>query len=201
MKLGILTDIHEHVEYLRLALDRFVQRRVERVVVIGDVFEMGERIEETCRLLEGVSADGVWGNHDFGLCVDPDVETRSKYPATVIDFMTSLRPRLDIDGCHFTHVEPWLDPEDVLQLWYYDGPPCKPSELDRIFNAAPNRVMFAGHFHRWLLATKDKVVNWTGNHSVCLNKGRYYVVIGALCNGQYAIFDTETSKLEPFNEK
>ena len=50
MKLGLLTDIHEHVENLRTALDRFRVEQVNQIVVIGDVFEMGHRIEETCRL-------------------------------------------------------------------------------------------------------------------------------------------------------
>ena len=44
MKLGLLTDIHEHIEYLRAALDCFAKERVDQVVVIGDLFEMGERV-------------------------------------------------------------------------------------------------------------------------------------------------------------
>ena len=115
MKLGLITDIHEQVELLRLALDRFDHERVDQVVVIGDVFEMGQRIEETCRLLSQLNAIGVWGNHDDGLCVDPDEEARATYPVAVIDYMTSLRPRLEVGGCHFAHVEPWLNPEDVAE--------------------------------------------------------------------------------------
>ena len=45
MKLGLLADIHEQFESLRIALDRFRQEQVDRVVVIGDVFETGQRIE------------------------------------------------------------------------------------------------------------------------------------------------------------
>jgi len=59
MKLGLITDIHEHVEYLRTALDQFRRKGVEQVVVIGDVFEMGVRIEETCQLLAGAKVIGV----------------------------------------------------------------------------------------------------------------------------------------------
>lgn len=64
MKLGVLTDIHEHVENLRTALERFRVEQVDRIVVIGDVFEMGHRIKETCQLLSDAKAIGVWGNHD-----------------------------------------------------------------------------------------------------------------------------------------
>ena len=40
MKLGLITDIHEQVEFLQIALDRFRQEQVDQVVVIGDVFEI-----------------------------------------------------------------------------------------------------------------------------------------------------------------
>ena len=32
MKLGLITDIHEHVELLRIALDRFDQEQVDQIV-------------------------------------------------------------------------------------------------------------------------------------------------------------------------
>ena len=70
MKLGLITDIHEQNEPLRRTLDQFRREKVDQIVVIGDLFEMGERIEETYRLLADAKAIGVWGNHDFGLCVE-----------------------------------------------------------------------------------------------------------------------------------
>lgn len=97
MKLGLLTDIHEHVENLRTALDCFRVEQVDQVVVIGDVFEMGNHLTETCRLLSDAKAIGVWGNHDYGLCVEPEATDCAKYGDDVIRFMTSLRPRLQIE--------------------------------------------------------------------------------------------------------
>jgi len=202
MKLGLITNIHEQVELLRSALDRFDKERVDQVVVIGDLLKMGERIEETCRLLAEANAVGVWGNHDFGLCFDPDDEIREKFPAAVIEYMTSLRPRLDIADCHFTHVEPWLDPENVADLWYFDGPPDEHGKLERIFNAVPNRVMFSGHFHRWLLTTPDGISEWNGERPIRLfDHLRYFVVVGGLCDGRYAVFDSDRSVLMPVNER
>ena len=184
MKLGLISDIHEQVAQLHNALDRFDKERVDQVVVLGDVFEMGEHIEETCRLLAAANAIGVWGNHDYGLCFDSEDEVRTRYPSTVIDYMTSLRPRLDVAGCHFTHVEPWLNPEDLTDLWYFEGPPEEHGKLQRIFNAVPNRMMFAGHFHSWLLCTPDGIAEWKGERPIrLLDDQRYFVVIGALCEG------------------
>jgi predicted phosphodiesterase len=71
MKLGILADVHEHVENLREALEVLRQQGADRFVVLGDVFETGKRLEETIGLLREVNAVGVWGNHDVGLCLAP----------------------------------------------------------------------------------------------------------------------------------
>lgn len=71
MRLGLLADIHEEADLLRLALDQFRRQAVDRVVVLGDVADAGERLVETALLLVGAGAVGVWGNHDFGLCREP----------------------------------------------------------------------------------------------------------------------------------
>jgi hypothetical protein len=115
----------------------------------------------------------------------------------VLDYLGSLRPRLDLDGCHFTHVEPWLDPTNIADLWYFDGLPDEQHKLDRIFAATPYRLLFAGHFHTWLLATPDGIRDWNGEATVRLDRGRYFVVIGAVCDGHCATFDTETCSLRP----
>lgn len=200
MKLGILTDIHEHVDYLQTALARFRREQVDQIVVIGDVFETGDQIDETCRLLGEAKVVGVWGNHDFGLCVDPHESTLAKYPASVMDFMGTLRPRLELGGCHFMHVEPWLNPEDVADLWYFEGPPDSSEKLERIFSSVPHRIMFAGHYHKWLLAKPDGIIEWAGECPILLDEGRYFLSVGAVCEGRFALFDTDTSKLIPFNE-
>jgi predicted phosphodiesterase len=201
MKIGLIADIHEHVEHLRTALDLFYRENVDQIIVLGDVFEMAERIEETCQLLAEVKAIGVWGNHDFGLCVNPDDGIRARYPASVLDYLATLRPQLDIDDCHFTHVEPWLNPNNLADLWYFEGPPDQHGKLGRIFNAVSNRIMFVGHYHVWLAATPKGFIEWAGESPICLDQDRYFVVIGALCDGSFAIFDTATSMLTPFNEK
>ena len=86
MKLGLLADIHEHNNDLRMALDAFRRAQFDQVVVLGDVFEMGDRIDESCRLLEEAGAIGVWGNHDFGLCHDPAEQIRQMYSESVLAF-------------------------------------------------------------------------------------------------------------------
>ncbi len=198
MKLGLITDVHEHIEHLRTALDCLRSANVDRIVFIGDVVGMAQRIEETCQLLAEARVVGVWGNHDLGLCINLSDEMRRRYSPVVLNYMTSLRPRLEIEGCLFTHVEPWLDPTNLADLWYFDGPPDDQAKLDRIFAAAPNRLMFGGHYHGWLLVSPERICDWNGDVPIRLDSGRYFIVIGALCEGRFATFDTETSELCPF---
>ncbi|MBS0267262.1 MAG: metallophosphoesterase family protein [Planctomycetes bacterium] len=197
MRLGLITDIHEHVENLQAALDALRAENVDQIVMIGDVVAMTDRLEETCRLLADAQVIGVWGNHDYGLCRHVTDELRGRYSSTVIDYMATLQPRLEIDGCLFMHVEPWLDPESLADLWYFEGPLSVHGNVARIFAAVPHRRIFAGHYHRWLLARPEGLDDWNGQSPIQLNADRSFVVVGALCEGHFATLDTTTGWLSP----
>jgi hypothetical protein len=199
MRIGILADIHEDLDHLRWAIAVLGEHGADRLVVLGDVCGMHAGLEETVTLLDQAGATGVWGNHDFGLCGDnPRPEDWQRYGERILGFMGRLRPRLEVDGCLFTHVEPWLDPEKLEDLWYFDGPPETPEQVARIFGAAPNRVLFMGHFHRWLLVTPEGPQPWSGDEPTVLEAGkRYLIAVHAVCDGKCALFDTETNELIP----
>lgn len=92
-------------------------------VFIGDIYRTGEQIQETVELLTQAEVTGIWGNHDFGLWVDPSDEIRRSHAPSVPDYMAALQHRLEVEGCLFTHVEPWLNPEELTDLWFVGGPP------------------------------------------------------------------------------
>lgn len=200
MKIGILADIHEHVEELRNCLAVLQGARADRLVTLGDVCHAGERIEETVALLEEAGVIGVWGNHDIGLAWEPEASIRQQYNERVLKYMTALRPRLQLEGCHFSHVEAWLDPHKVEDLWWFEGPPLSPESLARSFPAVPHRILFLGHFHRWLLATPQGAMPWRGEAPIRLEPDqRYLIVVHAVWDGRCALFDTVTGELVPFS--
>ena len=49
MKLGLITDIHEHAANLRAALERLKQENVDEVILLGDIAEAGLALDETGR--------------------------------------------------------------------------------------------------------------------------------------------------------
>ncbi|HEX8200250.1 MAG TPA: metallophosphoesterase family protein [Isosphaeraceae bacterium] len=200
VKLGLVTDIHEDIEHLQAALDRFRTAAVERIVMLGDIFETGPRLDAAVAILADAGAIGVWGNHDFGLCVDPSDFARGRFRPATLAYMATLRPRLELDGCLFTHVEPWLDPTDIRQLWHVEDRPLTPELIARSLDAAPQRVLFLGHFHRWLAATGAGLLPWDGRSPLRLDPAeRYLVIINGVVEGWCATYDTATGELVPID--
>ena len=201
MKVGIITDIHEHVGDLRLALAACDRHRVDRIICLGDVFQTGEAIHETVALLAERRIPGVWGNHDFGLCSHPSALASSRrvhYVGPVLDYFATYQPYLELDDCLFSHVEPWRDLNDVMGLWYLGGSPDIPEKAARSFDARAHRVMFTGHHHRWLVTTRTEPIPWDGAKAIRLEPPqRYLVVVAAVCEGYCAIYDTGSGALTP----
>jgi hypothetical protein len=202
MRLGLLADIHEDVRRLTIALARLRREQVDRIVVLGDLFETGASLDQTVDLLAEVGAIGVWGNHDIGLCWEPTTEVRARYAGPVLDFMATLQPRMEVGGCWFTHVLPWLDPTDPEQPWYLEGPPLTPEAAAPCFAAATHRVIFTAHFHRWLIASPTARSPWDGQRPITLSPDeRHLIVVAAVCDGWCAVFDTDTNELYPYDLK
>jgi hypothetical protein len=197
MKLGLITDIHEHVDNLKRALAEFDARGVDQIVCLGDLIIVGDRIRETVDLLAERRIPGVWGNHDFGLCSHPsalDSTRRPKFTGSVLDYYATYRPFLEIDDCYFSHVEPWRDLNDIMGLWHFG----EPLDALKSFHAVSHRVLFTGHRHRWMLATPEEVLSWDGSAPVVLAApDRYFVVVSAVCEGWAATYDTVSGELVP----
>ena len=201
MLIGIVADIHEAVEPLRRALAEFRSRGVDQVVSLGDACDTFSRVgraADVVALLRESCAVGVWGNHDVGLCHEVPEKLLLGSPPDVLEFMATMQPHLVVDGCRFSHVEPWLDARKVENLWYYDGLPDTPDKVGRSFTAVPERRLFIGHFHRWLAISPEGKVAWDGVRPLTLNpRLRYLIIVAAVFNGCCAIYDTTSSQFTP----
>jgi predicted phosphodiesterase len=200
MKLGLLADIHEDVDRLRLAVDCLGALGAKRFVMLGDVFDRGDRakLDAVMRLLDEIGAVGVWGNHDYGLCVDPDEHLRRTFSARTLASFGRLRAKLEIDGCLFTHIEPRLDPSQLEDLWCCEAHPDTPERVAPSFAAVPHRLMFMGHNHRWIIARPGEVFPWRGDGPFAFDPAkRYLIVVHAVCDGWCALFDPAASLLIP----
>lgn len=201
MLIGILADIHEEIDPLRRALDEFRRCSVDLVVTLGDACDIlltDSRAAEVVALLKEVQAVGVWGNHDVPLCLEISDRVRQRYAPEVLAYMAGLEGHLTVEDCLFSHVEPWLDPYDPLQLWYYEGLPETGERVRQTFQAVPQRFAFVGHFHRWRVMTDAGPVAWDESQPLVLDSDqRYLIAVAAVCHGHCALFDTTRRELRP----
>jgi hypothetical protein len=109
------------------------------------VFQMGSRLQETIALLAEAGAVGVWGNHDLGLCHEPEEPIEERYAGPVFDFMRTLHPRLELEGCLFTHGLPYYDPTDPV-VYYLGERPETAEGLALSFAASSHAVLFCRAF-------------------------------------------------------
>ena len=197
MKIGILADIHGDVENLKLAIERLKRENVDVFVALGDIIYDRRNASETVAALTDCGAIGVWGNHDLGLCVDPQEEVLRHFDDHVIDFFDKLTSHLEFDGVLFTHTLPIQDASDPMSF-YLGKRPDEGDALDDCFSQFFHRIMLVGHFHRWYAATPEGRISWDGKQPIKLESDkRYFFVINAVMNGNAALLDDEQNVLKP----
>lgn len=201
MRIGLLADIHESVDYLELALEQLAKESVDRIISLGDFCECGTQLERTCQLLLDANVEGVWGNHDFGLCEDARQGTLTDYSQSVVQFSAAQVANLRFESLFFSHVEPWLDHNRLEDLWYFEGVPDTPEKRRRLFAAYDFKIAFAGHMHTWLAISETGNRAWNGKVPLNLSGERHFVIIDACCRGCFAVYDTSTQILTPHTLK
>jgi len=201
MRIGIVADIHDAVSSLRSALALFREREVEQVITLGDAFDSfrtAEPAAEAAGLLQEVHAVGVWGNHDVGLSYEVTEQTRDEADPGLLRFAARLEPQIVVAGCRFCHIEPWKNPCRLEDLWDFDGVPDSVGKAQRCFGAVPERILFVGHFHSWLVMNPKGRLDWDGVRPITLDgRDRYLVLVSAVVEGWCAMFETEQSELTP----
>jgi hypothetical protein len=198
MRIGLLADIHEDVDRLAAAIACCRRAGADRLLTLGDLYQDGRRFAETVQMLAEAEVSGVWGNHEMGICHEPDDWVKQAFDAPTLAYMAQLRPRLAIDGVLLAHVLPRHDPTDLMQPWYVDRLPETAAAAVPDFAAFPHRRMFLGHYHRWLVMTPAGAVPWSSADPLALDPAhRYLVAVAAVCDGWCAVYDTESDVLTP----
>jgi predicted phosphodiesterase len=205
VRLGIIADIHEDVPALQSALKVLDDEGSDTVIALGDIADDTSRLDETCQILLDAGAVGVWGNHEFGMCFDPDPRAFVGRASCTRQFMASLKPSLCFDDCRFTHVEPHLDPCDLYSMWRDPTSFTLEEQLEKTFTLHSERVFFYGHIHRWLVATSGGEVEWADDQLHLRSPARYSIALSALSDGvgarrlgHFALYDTDTEMLTRF---
>jgi hypothetical protein len=134
------------------------------------------------------------------LCHRVEERVRARYPAAALGHLAALRPRLVVGECHFSHVEPPVDPHDAqaLRACAGGGPLDCAGRARRGLAAVGQRLVSAGRYHPRPAATAGGPVGWRGEGPLGLaGAGRYCVVIGAAFRGRCGVLDAGRCELTP----
>jgi len=195
MIIGLIADIHEHIEYLRRSLNAL--KHADVIIFLGDVFETGTQVNLAVRLLSEARVVGVWGNHDLGLCHEPSENLQARFPAATIEYLAELSPQFELDDILFCHGLPTWNPTDPSE-YYLNPQPWEPNALDEVFERFGHRHVFAGHYHRWFLASENCPVEWDGKTKIRLESNlRHFIIVNGVLNACCAEFNTMTNELKP----
>ena len=213
MRLALLTDIHANREAFEAVLADLAQRRIDRLVFLGDLVGYGPDPDwclETVETLVGQGALCVRGNHDRAIGV-PD-GTLNSTARRVIDwtvnrltarqklFLAELPLLIEEEDMLFVHASA-NDPAD----WIYVTAAEKALPSFRVSKA---RLIFCGHVHRPQIYSYDlsgRVAQFAATPAQpvpLLTSRRWLAVIGSVGQPRdgsalagYAILDRTTNEL------
>jgi predicted phosphodiesterase len=213
MRLALLTDIHANREAFEAVLADLAQRRIDRLVILGDIVGYGPDPDWCLETVEAMVRQGaicVRGNHDRAVGV-PD-GTMNANARRVIDwtvdrltarqklFLAELPLLVEEDDMLFVHASA-NDPAD----WIYvtSGQKAMPS-----FRVSKARLIFCGHVHRAQLYSCDRAGRVAQFPAIpaqavpLLTSRRWLAVIGSVGQPRdgsamagYAILDRATNEL------
>jgi diadenosine tetraphosphatase ApaH/serine/threonine PP2A family protein phosphatase len=161
MTIAIISDIHGNVDALQVVLEDISQRKIERIICLGDIIGYGP---DPCACLDLVMQRCEWslmGNHDFAVLYEPtsfntsaeqacfwtrrqfEIEPDPQVRRKRWEYLGGLLIRKRFAEATWVHASPrrpineYIFPDDVLTA---------PMKMQQIFDRIDHRC-FCGHTH------------------------------------------------------
>lgn len=181
MKIGIISDIHNNLEALKVVLNKFNEFKCEMVICAGDIIGLGPNPEEVVELIiNQPNFYSVKGNHDRYLQVMPDIYPNDekmdyeemehhKWEHKVLsskskNYINSLPyiKELVVNNKKITVLHYTMN-EEYKCINYIQNPTN--IELENMFSNLNSDIIIYGHNH---------------NRSIIEYKGKFYINPGSL---------------------
>ncbi|MDG2053510.1 MAG: metallophosphoesterase family protein [Phycisphaerales bacterium] len=161
MRTAIISDIHANLEALRVVLGDIADRKVDRVICLGDILGYGPNPVECVDLVAEHCEWCLMGNHDFGALYEPtnfnvaaeqaaywtrtqfEGESNADDAARRWEFLGRLQVRVSFDNFLCIHGSPrrpineYIFPEDAIN---------SPVKMQQVFDRV-ERFCMVGHTH------------------------------------------------------
>jgi predicted phosphodiesterase len=200
-KIGLLADSHSDLEGLETAVSLLRERGAAALVHLGDICDSLrlDLLESFVRLIRKHDIHSVKGNNDFILenllaGRPPEVWKGTEH---LLGFLQGLPMKIVWDEICFAHSLPF----DFLRAFYEPIDVGTVHRARDVFQATPYRILFCGHSHQPVLfkthggdVSRERI---PANRTLSLDpEERYIHVIGAVSEGECALFDTQAWTLE-----
>lgn len=202
MKIGIVSDIHAHIDPLKRAISLFESQDVTQIICAGDLVDGGWDDEAVIDLIRSRNILSVRGNHDRNAFlgeieqwdIDVDVDSDfgdllNSYKAQYVSSLPMTRQfnweDMDI---FLAHGSPWSDTDHVF-------PNTSADMCNKILTFTKANIVILGHTHIPMkLQINDKWILNPG--ALCGNRANSQRTCGILDlpQGKFEVFDTQTSK-------
>ena len=223
MRLAILTDIHANRAAFEAVLADVDLRRVDRIVILGDIVGYGPDPEWCCDKVQALQAAGaivVQGNHDAAITTpDPGMNV------TALRLINWTRPRLSDDQKSWLAKLPLT--ERLGDLLFVHASANTPGDWIYVnsaqramgsFRVVQDRVIFCGHVHVPALYSCDVSGRVTAQRFTrgaglpLIRSRRWMTVVGSVGQPRdgrplaaWALYDTTTNELtfhgQPYDVK
>lgn len=207
MNYAILSDIHGNFEALERALREVRRRKIDRIIILGDLVGYGPDPNACIELCRDATGYIILGNHDKAAIDPKEVEYFNPYAAQAVlwtaaqlsqqnkNVLASLPLVLSLPDILFVHASP-LDPG----AWNYVL-----SEYDarNNFDAFPQRICFIGHTHFPAIFCEKSFIEPHSSDISLSNKERYIINVGSIGQPRdsnpelsFGIFDDRSLEFE-----
>jgi predicted phosphodiesterase len=166
-RIGVIGDIHTHVERLAWAIEVLRGQRVERIFATGDIADGPEEnaVVRACKMLRAADAVTVLGNHDRWLLDEQQRELPNASDPDELDHATreylqslpaSVEVRTPLGLLLFGH---GLGGNDMSALYPHDHGPALTNNttLQTILKRGRHKLVVSGHTHKRMVRTIESV--------------------------------------------
>ncbi len=206
MKIGILSDIHGHLDSLNKALDLFAHLQVDKIICVGDLVDRGPDGDAVVEIIRKMNIPCVQGNHDelamrtqdflarhlnAGLPIEP-------LTAATVNFLSGLPLEYHFEwmgiSVYLAHANPWHDSTRYIY------PTESRSVFESIIQITNSEIIILGHTHRpmYIQIKNAHIIN---PGSVFANYGPYEQTCGVLHLPQirFDLWDVQTGQQLPLS--
>lgn len=200
-KVGLIADSHGDLPATERAVRVLRARGAECLVHLGDFCDSvrNNGLVELVGLLSGNRVSVVKGNNDYQVekMLRNDPENSNSGRDVLVNFFNTLPMMIVAGDVCFAHSLPY----DALRAFYEPIDIGSTKRARKIFQHTPYRMLFCGHSHlpvffRWRdeETTRETI---EPNRTLSLEgEERYIMIVGAVYEGECALYDREAQTYE-----